>query len=394
MNELLIAELLISAGPGEWRAAWVEGGEAVELYVERGDTKPAGSVHLGRVVRLVPGLEALLVDIGGERPALLPLRHAGDAKREEGARVLVQVRREAWQDKAPRLTASIAAPDLPALAEHASRLDPPVQLFPAPGFAAALALRLPAMPQRIVADDIAIVPELRAAFPGIEVAHEDAGDWPVDVEAAFETALAPTVALRGGGRVHIGEYPAASLIDVDTGTPDDGASAERTARATNRAAAALIARQLRLRNISGAIVIDFVGLDRRGERERLQQAMAARLAGDPAKPQVLGWTRLGHLEIVRPRRARSLADALLQMQAEGPPVKHPVTLAHEALRRLQREARANPAANWRLDVSAAIEAALRGPAEPALQALETRLGRRIAIALGTPGREGFDIVAI
>ena len=164
--------------------------------------------------------------------------------------------------------------------------------------------------------------------------------------------------------------------------------------AVNRAAAALIARQLRLRNISGAIVIDFVGLDRRGERERLQQAMAARLAGDPAKPQVLGWTRLGHLEIVRPRRARSLADALLQMQAEGPAVKHPVTLAYEALRRLQREARANPAANWRLDVSAPVEAALRGPGAAALQALETRLGRRIAVAATPPGREGFDIVAI
>jgi Ribonuclease G/E len=385
-------ELLIAAGPGEWRAAWVEDGEAVELYVERGDTKPAGSVHLGRVVRLAPGLEALLVDIGGERPALLPLRHAGDAKREEGARMLVQVRREAWQDKAPRLTAKIAAPDLPALAERASRLDPPAQLFPERGFAAALALRLPAMPQRIVADDIAIVPELRATFPGIEVAPHDAADWPVDIEAAFETALAPTVALRGGGRVHIGEYPATSLIDVDTGTPDDGASAERTAMAINRAAAALIARQLRLRNVSGAIVIDFVGLDRRGERERLQQAMAARLAGDPAKPQVLGWTRLGHLEIVRPRRQRSLADTLLQ--AEGAPARHPMTLAYEALRRLQREARANPAANWRLDVSAPVEAALRGPGAAALQALETRLGRRIAVAAAPPGREGFDIVAI
>lgn len=389
-----MSELLVAAGPGEWRAAWVEDGEAVELYVERGDTKPAGSIHIGRVVRLVPGLEALLVDIGDERPALLPLRHAGDAQREEGARVLVQVRREAWQDKAPRLTATIAAPGLPALAERAGRFAPPAQLFPAPGFAAALALRLPAMPQRIVADDVAIVPELRAGFPEIEVAHEDADDWPVDVEAAFETALVPTLALRGGGRVHIGEYPTASLIDVDTGTPDDGASAERTAMAVNRAAAALIARQLRLRNIAGAIVVDFVGLDRRGARERLQQAMVARLAGDPAKPQLLGWTRLGHLEIVRPRRARSLADALLQMQAEGLPVKHPATLAYEALRRLQREARANPAANWRLDVSVPVEAALRGPAAAALQALETRLGRRIAIAAAPPGREDFDIVAI
>src|SRR5438477_12009139 len=46
--------LLIAAGPGEWRAAWGEDGAAVELYVERGDTPPGGSIHLGRVVRRTP----------------------------------------------------------------------------------------------------------------------------------------------------------------------------------------------------------------------------------------------------------------------------------------------------------------------------------------------------
>ena len=69
-----MAELLIAAGPGEWLAAWVENGEAVELYVERGDTKPPNSIHLGRVVRVLPALDAALVDIGDERPGFLPLR--------------------------------------------------------------------------------------------------------------------------------------------------------------------------------------------------------------------------------------------------------------------------------------------------------------------------------
>src|ERR1700704_1314991 len=96
-----MSELLISPGPGEWRAAWVENDEAVELYVERGDTKPPGSIHLGRVVRMAPGLDAVLVDIGDERPALLRRRDAAEAELTEGARVLVRVRREAWADKAP-----------------------------------------------------------------------------------------------------------------------------------------------------------------------------------------------------------------------------------------------------------------------------------------------------
>jgi ribonuclease G len=388
-----MSELLIAAGPGEWRAAWVENGEAVELYVERGDTKPPGSVHLGRVARLVPGLDAALIDIGDDRPALLRRRDAADADLSEGARALVQVRREAWADKAPLLTGKIAAPDLPALAASAAGLDPPAQLFPGPGFAAALALRLPGVAARIAADDAAILAELRGAFPGSEIARHPAADWPLDLDAAFEAALTPSTALRGGGSVHIDETRTAICIDVDTGTPETG-TAERAALAANRAAATLIARHIRLRNLSGPIVIDFVGLaggtGRRDHRDRVRQALAAALAGDPAKPEVLGWTRLGHLELVRTRRGRSLADAML---VPGGPAKQPLTLAYEALRRLQREARANPAAKWLLAAAPGIEAALRGPAGPALKALETRLGRHIAIA-GEPGREGFDIAAV
>ena len=66
-------ELLISAGPGEWRAAWLEDGTAAELYIERGDIRPAGSILLGRVLRRSPGLAAAFVEIGEERPGFLPL---------------------------------------------------------------------------------------------------------------------------------------------------------------------------------------------------------------------------------------------------------------------------------------------------------------------------------
>ena len=387
-----MSELWISPGPGEWRAAWVENGEAVELYVERGDTKPPGSIHLGRVVRLVTGLDAVLVDIGDERPALLQRRDAAEGDLTEGARVLAQVRREAWAAKAPLLTGKITAPDLPALAKHAVLLEPPAQIFPASGFAAALRLRLPATPERIGSGDTAILAELRGAFPGAEIAHQPASDWSLDLDAVFEAALAPSVAIRDGGSIHIEETRTATMIDVDTGMPD-GRTAERAALAVNRAAAALIARQLRLRNLAGPIVVDFVGLagrvGRRDHRERVRQALAAAVDGDPAKPEVLGWTRLGHFELVRPRRGRSLGDAML---APGNPGKSPPTLAYEALRRLQLEARTRPAANWRLVVAPAIERALRGPAAAALKALEARLGRQIAIVPG-PDHDGFDISA-
>jgi ribonuclease G len=387
--------LLIAGGPGEWRAALVEGDAAVELYVERGDTPPTGSIHLGRVVRRTPGLDAVLVDIGAERPGFLPVRNAGPGLRlDEGARIIVQVRREAHQGKGARLSARMnpqpGGLDPAQLETEASRHEPPQQLHPIRGFATALALRLPATPEQVQADDAAIVPELRAALPTAEVAHRRPEEWPVDLDAEFAAALAPSLSLPGGGTMHIVETAAAVLIDVDTGIPEEG-SAERGALAANLAAAEVIARHLRLRQLGGGIVIDFVGLEGRGAREKVRQAVASAVAADPAEPQVLGWTRLGHLELVRPRRGRPLSEAMLEPRSTR---KTSLALAFEALRLVQREARAHPAAKWRLVVSPALETALRGPAAPALRALEKRLGRETEIAV-EPGRDAaaFDIAA-
>src|SRR5207248_10237316 len=104
-----------------------------------------------------------------------------------------------------------------------------------------------------------------------------------------------------------------------------------------------IARQLRLRQLGGGIIVDFVGLEGRGAREKVRQALAAALAGDPAAPQVLGWTRLGHLEIVRPRHGGPLSEAMLEPQSFG---KSSLALACEALRADQREARSRSVAAW------------------------------------------------
>ncbi len=390
-------ELLIAAGPGEWRAALVEDGAAVELYVERGDIRPAGSIHLGRVARHAPGLDSAFVEIGDERPGIVPVREAAadGIRLDEGARVLVQIRREAQPDKGARLSTRIVPRglDLGTLSARAAAREPPAQLDPAPGLAAALALRVPAPPDRVVADDAAAIPELRATFPAAEIAQGTATDWPFDLDAAIDAALMPSLALPDGGSLHFEEARAAVLIDVDTGNPERG-SAARAALAANLAAARVIARQMRLRNLGGGIVIDFVGLDGRGPRERVRQALAAELASDPAQPQVLGWTRLGHLELVRPRRFRSLAAAMLEPGGTG---RHATALAHDALRLLAVEARARPESNWRLVVTPAVAAALRGAAAAGLAALERRLGRRIAIETAgespSAGPRPFDIVA-
>ena len=389
-------QLLISAGPGEWRAVWLEDGIAAELYVERGTPLPAGGIHLGRVVRLAPGLDAALVDIGEERPGFLPVRAGapvGDL--HEGARIVVQIRREAQRGKGALLSAHIVPRggmgDVARLAQLAEGSDPPAQLDPAPGFAAALALRLLGEPEQILADDPAVLRELRSAFRAAEVGHRRPEEWPVDLDGLFDAALASSLALPGGGSLHLEETEAAVLIDVDSGTPEAG-NAGRTALTVNRAAAQAIARQLRLRQLGGGIVVDFVGVDGKRARERVRQAMAAALAGDPAQPEILGWTRLGHLEIVRPRRARPLSEAMLERETTR---KSAAALAFEALRVLAREARAQPAANWRLVAAPRVAAALSGPAAVALSVLETRLGRRVAVVAGVGGEVvPFDIIAL
>jgi ribonuclease G len=451
----LARELLISAGPGEWRAALLEAGVPVELFVERGDRSEAGSLHLGRIVRLLPALGAALVDIGSDRPAFLPQSEVipRGKRLNEGERVIVQIRREAQAGKAARVTMTASlrgrlvelivgrpgsadgaalltqlAPTFPrgngggqgwglrplepapveALAVEAtalawrwceivdrtSRLEPPARLDPAASFAAALAGSMPAAPDEILADDPAAIPELRVALPDSAVAHLPETGWPIDLDAVFDEALSATLALPGGGSVHFEATRAGMLIDVDTGTPETG-SPERTGLTANLAAAETIARQIRLRNLGGGLVVDFVGLDSRSAREKVRAAFAEALAADPAAPQLLGWTRLGHLELVRPRRGRPLAEALLEPRPGGALVKTAVTVSHEALRAVRRAAPTQPGRRWRLTVAPEVATALAGAAADAVRQAEQRFAHGIAIEpdLGYE-RERFQISAL
>ena len=451
----MLCELLIAAGPGEWRAALLEDGIPVELFVERGDRSETGSIHLGRVRRLVPALDAVLVDIGGDRLAFLPASEILPRGRrlDEGERVVVQIRREAQGGKAARLTTSVAlrgrrvelrwgrpgirggetlspeeraslagiagegaaglrllkpepiesfiaeAMDLNRrwrdISDLAARLSPPSRLDPPLSFATALSGALPVAPSRILVDDPGIVPEFRGVFPDTMTQYKPEAEWPVELDAVFERALAGTVALAGGGSVHLEATRTATMIDVDSGSPEARSSPERTGLAVNLAAAEAIARQIRLRNLGGGIVIDFIGLEDRKLRDRVLDRLGETLASDPAGPKILGWTRLGHLELVRTRRGRPLAERLLESRSGGKIVKTSATVAHEALRALRREARAQPGRRWHLTVNPDVAAALAGGAAAALHAIEERFGRAIAIETDpTLDRARFQVTSV
>jgi ribonuclease G len=376
-------DLLLAVSPGEVWAARVERGRLEELRIARDNGAPrVGQILSGRIVALKPELPAALVEIGATRPAFLSVRDAKAlAGLTEGKSVVVEVTKEARADKAVGVRLSDARPATSA----DPRMDPWHKLLPS--------LLEPA-PSRIVIDDRAAYATLRGTFArhypsAAEALEFYAGSEPLfeheGVAADLATALSRRVNLPRGGAITIETVAAATLIDVDSG----GAPA----LSTNLAAAREGARQIVLRNIAGPVVIDFIGMKGKGGRERVAAELRKAFARDPIAPDLLGWTRLGHFELVRKRRHPSLDEILFERAEGGARIKTALTVALEALRGLAQAARAEPSRAFALRAAPEVAAALHeGPARQARLDLEARLGRPIALA-PDPGlpRETFDI---
>jgi ribonuclease E/ribonuclease G len=132
-----------------------------------------------------------------------------------------------------------------------------------------------------------------------------------DVAGQIDTALADRIALESG--VEVLFEPGETLCAIDV---DSAAAGGRQGRAPRRPidvnleAAPAIAQQLRLRNIAGAVVIDFVTMRSTYDRDKVQAALAEALADDPVPTQLYGFTRLGHFELTRARRGATLKAQL------------------------------------------------------------------------------------
>ena len=126
----------------------------------------------------------------------------------------------------------------------------------------------------------------------------------------IEEALAPEVSLPSGGNIIISETPALTAIDVNSGSTSGGGR-EQVALTTNQEASEVIATQIQLRNLSGLLVIDFVSMRKRENQEKVLQAIQASMAKDVIRPHVVGFTKLGLLEMTRRRRGPSLSEILV-----------------------------------------------------------------------------------
>lgn len=126
----------------------------------------------------------------------------------------------------------------------------------------------------------------------------------------LDRSLRPRVWLESGGYIVIEPTEALVSIDVNTGKSVQGTSPERTNLETNLEAAQEIGRQMRLRDLGGIVVVDFVDLELPEHRTQLVDAMIAALRGDPARTQVLGLSPIGLLQLTRERTRCSPASVL------------------------------------------------------------------------------------
>ena len=376
--------LACQVSPGEVWAALEENGELMGLRVAReGDADVVGGVFLGRIVALRPELPAALVDIGLERPGFLDARDVdrkrGIAGLTEGQALIVEVSKAARADKAAGLRVLRASDARREACETTARdATPPARLDqPPPAILSAVRPLLEDGIERILVDERGALLALRRAHPELAerlVFHSDDAALfeALGIAEQVDAVLQPRVALPGGGAIFIEASHAATMIDVDGGT--------RGALAANRAAAAVIARQIMLRNLAGPIVIDFVGLKTREERDKVTAALKAALAENNEKLELLGWTKLGHFELIRARREPSLAELLFEQAADGTSRKTALTLALEALRTVAREAAARPGKGFALTVHPDVATALdQGAGQAARHWLEARLVRRLAV---------------
>jgi ribonuclease E/ribonuclease G len=382
-----IDRLVCHETPGATLLASLSGGRLVEVAIAAKDhADMTGALVLGRIERFVPELDAAFVDIGAARAGFLRRSDmiGFDGERPQaGLPILVQVMRDALDDKGARLTMNLglvgrylvfhphgqgtqlsrrvldeaarrrllaAVDQLGAdeggwVVRTAAAVAPP-EAVASEGQALLVrweGLRTRALVQRppmvlasephpllravrdhggllaeIALDDRALALQVRRSLDSFEdraelrvvIGNGDILDTH-DVAGQIEAALQPRVVLPSGVEILFEPGRTLCAIDVDSGSAGvRQGHGPRTPLDVNLDAAEEIARQLRLRNIGGIVVVDFIDMRTPGDRTRLQALLAERVADDPVPTQVVGPTRLGLMELTRARRGPTLAQAI------------------------------------------------------------------------------------
>ena len=217
-----------------------------------------------------------------------------------------------------------------------------------------------------------------------------------NVEHEIEKALARRVDLKSGGYLIIDQTEAMTTIDVNTGGFVGTRNFDDTIFKTNLEAAQTIARQLRLRNLGGIIVLDFIDMDTEEHRAAVLEELRKTLSRDRTRMTVNGFTQLGLVEMTRKRTRESLAHVLCETcptcGGRGE-VKTARTACYEILREILREARAFNAREYRVLAGRAVIDLFEEEESQSLAMLSDFIGKPISMQVeNSYTQEQFDIV--
>ncbi len=396
-------DIIIDVGLNQDRVALLENNELVELYIERVDNKrKLGNIYKGRVVNVLPGMQAAFVDIGIEKNAFLYVKDAIHKNMisdrsinlkdisikdvvKQGQEIIVQVIKEPYNSKGARITTHITLPGrdivlmtctnyvgvsrritnegerdrLKSIAEEIKTNDMGVILRTVSegkskqdlkddldyllkvhqkiekdkklGFAPRIIYRDLDLVHRTVRDlfttnidrliindsekyrSILDFVELISPHLKSKVKFYDGGDifGYYGIEPMIKSMIEHKVWLESGGYIVIDETEALTSIDVNTGKYVGNIDLEHTVVKTNLEAAKEIAKQLRLRNIGGIIIIDFIDMNNEKDEKRVLECLENELKKDRIKSTILGITQLGLVEMTRKKNRNRVISKML-----------------------------------------------------------------------------------
>lgn len=434
-------ELLVNVSPTETRVALVENGFVQEVHIERSQSKGyVGNIYKGKVVRVLPGMQAAFVEIGLERAGFIhaadiaPLDSEGMEERNtevadirslvrEGQELVVQVTKDPISSKGARLTTHLSVSarflvympftrhtgisarieddkERERLKSLVQEVDGEIRENEEGGFIVRTVAE--GVKREELAADITFLYRLWEDLSGkiktgkapITV-HEDLplfmrtlrdlvkpdleklridsrevyakmrefaeqyapeihnkiehypGERPLfdlySVEEEIQRALGERVQLKSGGYLIIEQTEAMVTIDVNTGAFVGHRNLEETIFKTNLEAATAIARQLRLRNLGGIIIIDFIDMHEAEHQRQVLRTLEKMLERDNTKTSLTGVSELGLVEMTRKRTRESLGQSLCVAcpvcEGRGT-LKSPETICYEIFREILREVRA------------------------------------------------------
>ncbi len=216
------------------------------------------------------------------------------------------------------------------------------------------------------------------------------------IEDEIVRALSRRVALKSGGTLVIDQTEAMTTVDVNTGGFVGARNFEDTVFKTNLEAAGAIARQLRLRNLGGMVIVDFIDMVREDHQEAVLAEFRKQLARDRTRTTVSGFSQLGLVELTRKRTRESLAHMLCEpcptCEGRGQ-VKTARTVCYDILREILREARQFSPKEFRIVASAAVVEMMLDEESVHLAGLSEFIGKPISLSTEPSlNPEQYDIV--